>query len=143
MQLKKHGMQIFVKTFEHKTLTLNIIPSDTIDHVKKQIQNKEGILSEHFRLVFGGKALVDGQKLMFYNIQKESTLWMVAFLNNVKVFGFVCFHVLWILEIRFTVFFFQLSWLLGDGQGKRKKEEHDNEDIYKQILQWMIKNELY
>ena len=36
-------MQIFVKTLTDKTITLNVESNDTIEQVKQNIQNKEGI----------------------------------------------------------------------------------------------------
>lgn len=37
------AMQIFVKTLTGKTITLDVEPSTSIEQVKQQIQDKEGI----------------------------------------------------------------------------------------------------
>jgi len=75
-------MQIFVKTFNGRTITIEVESVDLIETVKNKIKDKEGIpISEQF-LVCEGKNLIDGYTLRDFNVEKESTIHF-----NTRVYG--------------------------------------------------------
>ena len=77
-QKEEEVMQIFVRVIKNeKTLTLDVEPSDTIEKVKKKIQEKEGFLLNKQILIFTEKKLENNKTLADYNIQKKSTLHLV------------------------------------------------------------------
>ena len=75
-------IQIFVKTTTGKTITLDVLSSDTIEFVKEQLQNKTGAPAFDQRLIYGTKNLENDRTLSDYNIQKESTLYQLLRLRG-------------------------------------------------------------
>ena len=76
--------QIFVKTLTGKTIALDVNSGDPIKIVKQKIYNKEGFPPDVQRLIFGGKYLEDNRCVAYYNIQKESTIYLILRIRENK-----------------------------------------------------------
>ncbi|KAJ6226226.1 UBIQUITIN-40S ribosomal protein S31 [Anaeramoeba flamelloides] len=69
-------MQIFIKTLRGVTITLEVEQNDLVETIKNEIRKKEGVPSDHQRLVYAGTQIEDGKTLAYYNITKDSTLYL-------------------------------------------------------------------
>ncbi|KAK1685010.1 hypothetical protein QYE76_045858 [Lolium multiflorum] len=82
----ENKMWIFVKICDSKTVTLEVVDSDTIYSIKAKIQDKEGIPSCQQRLMFDDQLLVGSCTLKDHNIQNEATLTLHLVLQGMHIF---------------------------------------------------------
>jgi large subunit ribosomal protein L40e len=71
---RRYGPQFYVKVPGGKSIIFDYAPSLSVSMLKYLVQEKEGILVAHQRLIFGGKNLEEGRAISDYNIQKETTV---------------------------------------------------------------------
>ena len=76
------GIQIFIKTLQGRTITLDVDPGDTIQSLKQKIESKENIPAQEQRLIYSGKQLNDTFTLSDYNIRDQSTLHLLLRLKG-------------------------------------------------------------
>ena len=74
-------MQILIKTLLDKIFPIDVELSDTIQIVYKKIEEKEHIPSDQQWLIFDGKHLDDEKTLSEYNVQNNSTIYLMVYLR--------------------------------------------------------------
>lgn len=77
------GMQIFIKTLQGQTITVDANADDTIDVVKQKISEKENLPAGGVGyLIYSGKQLDESRTLSDYNIQENSTIHFLLRMNG-------------------------------------------------------------
>ena len=71
-------MTIYVIAPTGKKTTLHVLPSDSIEKVKKKIYDKERIPPDEQTLTFDGKEMENSRTLNYYNTEKESTIHLIS-----------------------------------------------------------------
>jgi ubiquitin len=87
LRLRGGGMdvgtkQIFIKTLQGKSITIDVNDTDTLESVKNKILEIEGIPVDQQRLVFNGKQLEDTNSINDYGIESDSTIHLVLRLRG-------------------------------------------------------------
>ena len=80
-------MQIHVKTLTGKTMTIGVVPEDSIENVKKKILDAKGVPVDQQFLVYDRKTLRNDRSLKDYHIERESTLYLFVILpGDMQIF---------------------------------------------------------
>ena len=74
LYLHDREIQIFIKRASGNVITLDVMPSDTIEMVKQKIQDRENIPKDKQNLYYVHRKLMDKYTLKAYNINNMSTL---------------------------------------------------------------------
>ena len=87
-QKKAHGdlkeleegiaFQIFIRNLQGRTLTIVVRKEDSVQDLKENIQDKEGVPPNEQRIIYGAKQLQDDRTLSDYDITKDATLDLVV-----------------------------------------------------------------
>ncbi len=122
-----HELQIFIKTLNGDTITIQANSSDKIITIKEKIQKKQdNLLPSHQRLIYGGKPLEDDKTLMDYNIQSEATLHLVVRLKGGQT--------IYVKTLMGNVFTFEFDENQTLAEVKKKIEETENIPVNEQRL---------
>lgn len=81
-ELKESKMCLFVRTLSGNIRNIKYLPYMTVENLKEQIAEIEGIYPSQQRLIFSGKQLEDNKLMSDYKIKRESTVHLVLRLKG-------------------------------------------------------------
>ncbi|KAL3507612.1 hypothetical protein ACH5RR_032994 [Cinchona calisaya] len=84
LEMSPQRIQVFVKNWHGKTITVDVFPEDLVKDVKDKIFQKQGLPADVQSLVFEGKSLDNSWKLTSYNIQKHSTIHLALWNSSLQ-----------------------------------------------------------
>ena len=123
----EHDLQLFIKTLNGDTITIQANLTDKILTIKEKIQKKQdNLLPSHQRLLYGGKQLEDDKTLMDYNILSEATLHLVVRLKGGQT--------IYVKTLIGDVFTFEFDENQTIAEVKQKIEETENIPVNEQRL---------
>lgn len=70
-------MQIFIKTLQGKSITMDVDENMKVSDLKQKISEKEGVPTDQQRLVFHGKQLEDDNLLKDYDVRADDNIHLV------------------------------------------------------------------
>ncbi|XP_027556822.1 2'-5'-oligoadenylate synthase 1-like [Neopelma chrysocephalum] len=82
LQTEPQEMQIFVKDDKNRTTTYTVLPTDTVRKLKEQIQSRQGPSADQQRLTYGSRELEDRHTLAHYNVQPQTTIYLLLRLRG-------------------------------------------------------------
>ncbi|GBC03269.1 hypothetical protein RclHR1_05040010 [Rhizophagus clarus] len=82
LQIATGGFQIYIRKFRGGDIALQVRSSYTIKKVKELFFEKEGIIVEHQKLIFGGVVLSNDKLVSSYGIIEGNTLHLVNRLHG-------------------------------------------------------------
>ena len=68
------SLQLFCKTLSGRTIVLDVDSDTSIEMLKKQVEDKEGIPTSSQHLIWSAKVLYDTMNLSDYKIPNGSTI---------------------------------------------------------------------
>lgn len=66
----------------NNTIFFDVEPDDTVEYIKKKIDNMEGVPKEQQKLIFAGRRLDDNKKLYDYNIQNGDIVHLILVIRE-------------------------------------------------------------
>uniref|UniRef100_A0A8C3QRY2 2'-5'-oligoadenylate synthetase like n=1 Tax=Cyanoderma ruficeps TaxID=181631 RepID=A0A8C3QRY2_9PASS len=82
LQTEPQKMQVLVKDNKNRTTAYTVLPTDTVRHLKEQIQARQGPFASEQRLTYGSRELEDRHTLEHYDVKPMSTIYMLLRLRG-------------------------------------------------------------